>query len=120
MNLTKEQLNTILTVALNEFREHHSDITAARILTLITVARNPGVQQAELGNSIPDLSQAAQSRNLLDWSNLTSKRKAGPGFLEARPDPLFRKRNVLFVTPSGKAFLEKVTEAVNARITRKG
>ncbi|NZA24775.1 winged helix-turn-helix transcriptional regulator [Luteimonas sp. SJ-92] len=119
MTLTQDQVIAALQAALREFRTHHPDITAARILTLLAVARSPGIQQSEISSAIGDMSQAASSRNVLDWTELNSARQVGPDFIAQRPDPNFRKRNVLYLTPKGHAFLGKIASTVNARIDRR-
>ncbi len=112
--LTKEELTALLTAALTHFRtELGSEVTAARILTLLTVARNPGMNQSDLGMFVKDLSQQGLSRNVLDLSARTANGSAGPDLLKVEPDPAFRRRNVLHPTPNATKLLTALTTAVN-------
>lgn len=120
MEITQEQLIAILQSALGAFREEFdSDITAARILTLLSIVQHPGMQQRDLTTFVKGLSQSAASRNILDWSDVNSARKAGPGFVEQRTDPMFRKRNLLYPTSKGHEFVKRLTNAVSASLSRK-
>lgn len=110
--LSQEQVLGVLTSALTAFRELDPDITAARILTLLSVVRNPGMQQLDLGQHVKGLSTSAISRNVLDWSNFTSARKPGPDFITQAPDPMFRKRNLLYPTVKGLQWVEQMTKKV--------
>ena len=112
--LTKEELTALLTAALTSFRtELGSDVTAARILTLLTVSRNPGMYQADLGMFVKDLSQQGLSRNVLDLSARASNGQAGPDLVQVEPDQNYRRRNVLYPTPNATKLLTAVTAAVN-------
>lgn len=111
---TKEELTAVLATALTRLRaELGADVTASRILTLLTVARNPGMSQPELGMHIKDLSQQGQSRNVLDLSARTSSGAEGPDLVRIEPDPAFRRRNILSPTPNTTKLLNALTADVN-------
>ena len=119
MEITQEQLIAILQSALGAFREEFdSDITAARILTLLSIVQHPGMQQRDLTTFVKELS-IGSVRNILDWSDVNSARKAGPGFVEQRTDPMFRKRNLLYPTSKGHEFVKRLTNTVSASLGRK-
>jgi len=120
MDITQDQLLQILQTTLGAFREEFdSDISAARILTLLSIVQNPGMQQKDLADHVKGLSQSAASRNILDWSSVNSSRKAGPDFVEQRNDPMYRKRNLLYPTAKGHQFVTRLTANVNAAVKRK-
>jgi len=111
---TKEELTAILSAALTKFRaELGSDVTAARILTLLTVSRNPGMYQSELGTYVKDMAQQGLSRNVLDLSARTATGKPGPDLVRVEPDAQFRRRNVLNPTPNATKLLTALTADVN-------
>lgn len=125
MRISTDQATIFLQAVLSTAREDlHPDLTVSRLLILLTVVRNPGISQADVAHHVKDLSAAAISRNVLDLSALSSVRDKngyplpGPGLIEQRPDPAFRKRNVLYPTPAGLAFLNRLTEAANSRLDR--
>lgn len=117
-DLTKEELTSILASALTKFRaELGSDVTAARILTLLTVARNPGMYQTDLGTFVKEMSQQGLSRNVLDLSARNASGQPGPDLVRVEPDVHFRRRNVLNPTPNATKLLTAVVADVN-RVAR--
>lgn len=120
MTLSKHDLIEVLTAALSSFREEFdSEITASRILTLLAVSENPGIQQVDVERYVRGLSASAVSRNILDWSDVTTNRKPGPGFLEQRPDPEYRRRNIVYPTAKALHWLEQLSKTVNERLAKK-
>ncbi len=117
MNLTKQELTEILTETLTAFREEFDgDITASRILTLLAVSDHPGMQQIDVADYVKGLSASAISRNLVDWGDHTTARKPGPGFIEQRPDPMYRRRNLVYPTTKALHWLEQLTGRINAKL----
>jgi DNA-binding MarR family transcriptional regulator len=115
---TKDDLTAVLATALTRFRaELGADVTASRILTLLTISRNPGMSQPELGMHIKDLSQQGQSRNVLDLSARTSTGAPGPDLVRIEPDPAFRRRNILSPTQNALKLFSSLTADVN-RVVR--
>lgn len=127
MDLTQDQLAAVLQAALTEFRHRFGPgLTAERLLILLAVVKSPGVNQADLAERyVKGMSQAGISRNVLDLTDQASTRDAqgrplpGPGLVEQRPDPAYRKRNVIYPTSKGLALLNSVTDTVNRKVSRK-
>jgi DNA-binding MarR family transcriptional regulator len=113
LELSTEELLAILSSAIEYFRGTDEDISAARIGTLLAVARNPGLQQVDVADHVCGLSTSGISRNVMDWSELDTKRRPGPEYISQRPDPEYRRRNLLFLTPKGHQYLERLTQKVN-------
>jgi DNA-binding MarR family transcriptional regulator len=117
--LSTDELLSVLATALEYFRDTDDDITAARIGTLIAVAQNPAIQQVDVADFVKGLSTSGISRNVLDWSELDTKRRPGPDFINQRADPEYRRRNLLHLTPKGHLFLERLTVAVNKGLKKR-
>lgn len=117
--LTRDDLICVLTTALECFRrEVDPEIPAAKILTLLTVAKHSGLQQLDLPNHVSALSPSAASRHVMDWTEVDKNRRPGPAFVDPRPDPMFRRRNLLFITPKGQHFLDRVASSVNSKLAK--
>lgn len=117
MQLTKQQLIAILKPALAAFRsEVDEDITATRILTLLEVVSQPGIPQADLERALDGLSASAVSRNLLDLSSYKRNKTPGPDFLQQMPDPMHRKRHLVYPTHKAEQWLTVLTAKVNAAV----
>ncbi|QWF18677.1 hypothetical protein [Lysobacter capsici] len=119
--LTSDELLRVLHTALETFREEvDGDIIAHKILTLVATARNPGLQQIDVAQHVKGLTTSSISRNVMDWSELDKNRKPGKDFIQQRPDPEYRRRNLLYVTPKGSQFIERLTTQVNKALEPKG
>lgn len=117
MQLTQKDLTSILTTALQAFREEiDPDITATRILTLLAVADAPGIQQVDLERALGGAASSTVSRNILDLSSYKRNREPGPDFLEQRPDPMYRKRNLVYPTTKALHWLSALTQRVNRKL----
>lgn len=116
MQLSQKHLTAILTTSLRAFREEiDPDITATRILTLLVVADEPGIQQVDLERALGAASSTV-SRNILDLSVFKRNKTPGPDFLEQRTDPMYRKRNLVFPTSKALHWLSALTQRVNNSI----
>lgn len=116
---TRDDIIAVVQTVLNKFREDHGgDITAARILTLLTVAQHPGIQQIDVGQYVKDLSPSAISRNVVDWGELTTSRAVGPDFIAQRPDPAYRRRNLLYPTPKGLQYIERTADSALTKLRK--
>lgn len=105
MDEEREQFGRLAS-ALRYARDHLApDITAQRLLILISVGMHEGLSQNELREHLPDTSVTALSRNLADLSYQTSRKTAGPGLVELRPDPANLRKKRIFLTAQGKRFL---------------
>lgn len=99
--------------ALRFARSHLSaDITAQRLLILITVYFHEGMSQRELLTFLDSTSITALSRNIADLSDLTTKKLPGPGLLEQRIDPLNLRVKRVFLTPKGKNFMKRWFDSI--------
>ena len=83
------------------------DITAQRLLILISVYFHEGLSQRELLNHLDSTSITALSRNLADLSAMTTRKVPGPGLLELRTDPLNLRIKRVFLTSRGKRFVRR-------------
>lgn len=118
MQLSQKELTVILKTALNAFREEiGEDVTATRILTLLAVVDEPGIQQVDLERALGGLAPSSVSRNIGDLSSLKRNREPGPAFLEQRPDPAYRRRNLVFPTAKALHWLASLTERVNRKVS---
>lgn len=83
------------------------DITAQRLLILISVFQNEGMNQRELLKTLDSTSITALSRNLADLSALTTRKLPGPGLLELRVDPMNLRVKRIFLTAKGRTFVKR-------------
>ena len=83
------------------------DITAQRLVILITVCLNEGLSQNELLQDLERTSVTALSRNLADLSVLSSRKVAGPGLIEMRNDPMNLRKKRVYLTDAGRDYLSK-------------
>jgi len=95
------------------------DITAQRLLILVSVYFHEGLSQRELLNHLDSTSITALSRNIADLSGLTTKKLPGPGLLELRFDPLNLRIKRVFLTAKGRKFVKQwIAAAEGARQRR--
>ena len=85
--------------------ELNPDVTAQRLLILISVGMHEGLSQNELRDHLPATSVTALSRNLADLSACTSRKTPGPGLVELRTDPSNLRKKRIYLTRRGKRFL---------------
>jgi DNA-binding MarR family transcriptional regulator len=90
-----------------------ADVTAQRLLILISVYFNEGLSQSELLRHLDSTSITALSRNLADLSALTTKKRPGPGLLELRIDPLNLRVRRVFLTNKGQQFMQQWIRAAD-------
>lgn len=88
-----------------------ADITAQRLLILISVFFNQGMSQRELLTKLDTTSITALSRNLADLSAWTTRKTEGPGLIELRPDPMNLRIKRVYLTDEGNAFMRRWIEA---------
>jgi DNA-binding MarR family transcriptional regulator len=89
------------------------DITAQRLLILISVFLNEGMNQRELLKTLDSTSITALSRNLADLSALTTKKLPGPGLLELRIDPMNLRVKRIYLTAKGRSFVKRWLRTMN-------
>lgn len=118
--LTEAEITQVVFAALDEFRKELGlDVTAQRIQTMLAIAMNPNMEQRELGNQLGGMADATVSRNVSDLSAITRNKERGPNLVKQEPDPMFRRRNLVDLTPSGRALLRNVTDRVNKSLSSK-
>ena len=83
------------------------DITAQRLLILICVYFNQGMSQRELLTRLESTSITALSRNLADLSSWTTRKTAGPGLIELRPDLMNLRVKRVYLTKAGNRFMHR-------------
>ncbi len=91
-----------------------ADITAQRLLILISVFFNQGMSQRELLGKLDSTSITALSRNLADLSAWTTKKVAGPDLIELRQDPMNLRIKRVYLTSKGERFVRKWLKAASA------
>lgn len=84
-----------------------ADVTAQRLLILISVFFNQGMSQRELLTKLDSTSITALSRNLADLSAWTTRKCEGPGLIELQPDPMNLRIKRVFLTDTGEQFVRR-------------
>lgn len=84
-----------------------ADVTAQRLLILISVFFNQGMSQRELLTKLDSTSITALSRNLADLSAWTTRKREGPDLIELRPDPMNLRVKRVFLTKTGEQFVRR-------------
>lgn len=84
-----------------------ADVTAQRLLILISVFFNQGMSQRELLTKLDSTSITALSRNLADLSAWTTRKCEGPNLIELRPDPMNLRVKRVFLTKTGERFMRR-------------
>jgi len=91
-----------------------ADVTAQRLLILISVFFNQGMSQRELLTKLDSTSITALSRNLADLSAWTTRKCEGPDLIELRPDPMNLRVKRVFLTKTGERFVRRWLAATAA------
>lgn len=91
-----------------------ADVTAQRLLILISVFFNQGMSQRELLTKLDSTSITALSRNLADLSAWTTRKSEGPNLIELRPDPMNLRVKRVFLTKTGERFVRRWLAATAA------
>ena len=84
-----------------------ADVTAQRLLILISVFFNQGMSQRELLTKLDSTSITALSRNRADLSAWTTRKCEGPNLIELRPDPMNLRVKRVFLTKTGERFVRR-------------
>ena len=112
MDLTTKQGVAFLTAALAYVREElDSEAQVQKIMSLLIVHAKPGIKQPEIAEMVGNIAQSSVSRALMDMSHLTQARETGPALIIQRPDPEFRRRNVVETTDRGNTFIDNMVKA---------
>jgi DNA-binding MarR family transcriptional regulator len=100
-------LNVALSV-LDAFRAVRSDMPATHIYSFLTVALEEGLGVHEYARRT-GIPQTTMTRHLLDLGSMDRKRQPGLGLLAQCMDPSDLRKHQTFLTPSGKAVVQRVT-----------
>jgi len=96
----KAQMRKLLNLV-TKVREEHGDIPLQQLQMLLTIALNDGESQQTI-QKMANQTRASASRNIQAWSVMDRKHQPGPGFVEMRPDPYERRRNLIYLTKQGE------------------
>lgn len=119
MDIPQRELVTILRLALGAFREEFGrDITATRILTLLSVLENPGMAQGELPTVLKEGTPGAVSKNVKNWLSLPSPGEKGPDMIRQVNDPAFRNRNLLYPTERAIQWTGELAKEISGKLPR--
>jgi DNA-binding MarR family transcriptional regulator len=99
---------------LAEVRKIDGEMQAQTLMTLLMIARAPGISQVEIADKL-DISKSTVSRNVTALSDYKNQRssKGGYGFVTQRVDPNNRRYRQLFLTPEGQAAVQNLVAAPN-------
>lgn len=101
-----------LSKALQVLREAlGAEVNISRLLVLLTVQRERGIEQFKLGETL-DFPVSTLSRIIIDLSGINRRREPGPDLIRSYQDPMWRRRNLLELTPRGEALMAKVAKAL--------
>ncbi len=112
MNMTTKQGAAFIVGVLDYVRDNlDSEAQAQKILALLKVYQNQGIRQPDLADKVGNIAQSSISRSLMDMSHLTQSKGVGPALIIQRPDPDFRRRNVVETTERGNVFISEMVKA---------
>jgi DNA-binding MarR family transcriptional regulator len=103
-------INVALSV-LEAFREVRADMPATHIYSFLTVALEEGLGVHEYARRA-GIPQTTMTRHLLDLGSMDRKRQPGLGLLAQRMDPADLRKHQTFLTPAGRAVLNKVIRSI--------
>lgn len=112
----KDQLHALEAALRFARAELSADITAQRLLILLSVYFNQGMSQRELLTKLDSTSITALSRNLADLSAWTTRKCDGPNLIELRPDPMNLRIKRVFLTKTGEEFVQRLLAASSGAI----
>lgn len=108
--MNKKTMKALLTVVV-EVRKVDPEMQMQTFETLLRIALNEGVPMAQLQQETK-VSLSATSRNVGILSRVNVKGAKALGFCEAHEDPMDRRRKVVYMTPKGKTFIDKLNTAL--------
>lgn len=80
---------------------------ALTVFYFLAAQKEEEVPQQHLGEAL-GMSEASVSRNLALLSGGRSASLPGPGLIQGREDPAYRRRKLVSLTPKGRAFLAQL------------
>ncbi|HEY2532101.1 MAG TPA: MarR family winged helix-turn-helix transcriptional regulator [Xanthobacteraceae bacterium] len=96
---------------LDAFREVRADMPATHIYSFLTVALEEGLGVHEYAHRA-GIPQTTMTRHLLDLGSMDRKRQPGLGLLAQRMDPADLRKHQTFLTPAGRAVVNKVIRSM--------
>lgn len=96
---------------LQAVRAVEPECSVQKLQILVEIMLQPGIDQNTLVRKV-DQTRSAVSKNVADWTDITSKKKPGPGFVESRIDPMNRTGRLLYPTAKGKAVWQQIMESI--------
>ncbi|CAO3414644.1 winged helix-turn-helix transcriptional regulator [Azospirillum argentinense] len=109
-----DEVTTVVHV-LEAFRKLDPDLPIQYALSFMTIAQNEGISIGELAERL-GIAQSSASRNVAALSRWHSFGKAGLDLVQAQEDPRERRRKIVTLTDSGRAFLEELRAIVKPAV----
>lgn len=106
-----DEVATVVQV-LEAFRKLDPDLPIQYALSFMTIAQSEGISIGELAERL-GIAQSSASRNVAALSRWHSFGKAGLDLVQAQEDPRERRRKIVTLTDSGRAFLADLRAIVN-------
>ncbi|GAA4254021.1 winged helix DNA-binding protein [Azospirillum formosense] len=109
-----DEVTTVVHV-LEAFRKLDPDLPIQYALSFMTIAQNEGISIGELAERL-GIAQSSASRNVAALSRWHSFGKAGLDLVQAQEDPRERRRKIVTLTDTGRAFLEELRAIVKPTV----
>ncbi|KAA0685198.1 MarR family winged helix-turn-helix transcriptional regulator [Azospirillum brasilense] len=109
-----DEVTTVVHV-LEAFRKLDPDLPIQYALSFMTIAQNEGISIGELAERL-GIAQSSASRNVAALSRWHSFGKAGLDLVQAQEDPRERRRKIVTLTDTGRAFLEQLRAIVTPTV----
>lgn len=112
-----DEVSTVVQV-LEAFRKLDPDLPIQYALSFMTIAQSEGISIGELAERL-GIAQSSASRNVAALSRWHSFGKAGLDLVQAQEDPRERRRKIVTLTDSGRAFLAGLRGIINPPDSRR-
>lgn len=112
-----DEVATVVQV-LEAFRKLDPDLPIQYALSFMTIAQSEGISIGELAERL-GIAQSSASRNVAALSRWHSFGKAGLDLVQAQEDPRERRRKIVTLTDTGRAFLNGLRAIVNPPDSRR-
>ncbi len=110
--VSRSQLATALQV-LNEFRKIDPEMPIQVATVFLEVANNNGaIAMTDLGERV-GIAQSSVSRNVAALGKVNRFHQPGHDLLEAKEDPMERRRKLVDLTMKGKRVVQTIVEVIN-------
>ena len=109
-----DEVTTVVHV-LEAFRKLDPDLPIQYALSFMTIAQNEGISIGELAERL-GIAQSSASRNVAALSRWHSFGKAGLDLVQAQEDPRERRRKIVTLTDTGRAFLDELRAIVSPAV----